>query len=371
MFASLLGIRLLVWMGRTIPAPPPPGLLDTLGEVEVTNDARSGDGFRLTFTVTKGLLDYDAITAGALEPMTRVVIAAVMGVVPEVLIDGVITHQQLAPSQEPGASTLTVMGHDLRTALDLTERNAKYENQPDFIIFNQLIARYPQFGLVPVAMPTTSIPIMLQRTPRQAETDLAFIERMAQRNGYVFYIEPVTVGVNTAYFGPPSRVGLPQPALTMNMGADSNLKSLSFSNDALAPTGVEGTFVEPFTRTALPIPPLPSLRVPPLASSAAAPLRTRLARDAAHQGPTDAALTALAASMNAADPVRGQGELDGVRYGSVLRARRLVGVRGAGFAHNGNYYVERVTHLIRRGSYTQQFSLSREGTGALLPVVRP
>ncbi|MFT3769514.1 MAG: hypothetical protein QM820_29095 [Minicystis sp.] len=371
MLASLLGIRLLVWMGRTIPTPPPPGLLDVLGEVEVTNDARSGDGFRLTFSVTKGLLDYDAITSGALEPMTRVIIAAVMGVVPEVLIDGVITHTQLAPSSEPGASTLTVMGRDLRVALDLEERSAKYENQPDFIIFNQLVLRYPQYGLVPMATPTTSIPIMLQRTPWQAETDLAFIERMAQRNGYVFYIEPATVGVNTAYFGPQIRAGLPQPALTLNMGADTNLKSISFSNDALAPVGATGKFVEPFTRTALPIPPLPSLRVPPLAAMPAQPLRTRIARDAAHEGPTDAALTVLAATMNAPDPLRAQGELDGVRYGSVLRARRLVGVRGAGYAHDGFYYVERVTHLIRRGAYTQQFSLSREGTGALLPVVRP
>lgn len=371
MLASLLGIRLLVWMGRTIPAPPPPGLLHALREAEVTNDARDGDGFRLTFALTKGLVDYDAILGGALEPMTRVVIAAVLGVVPEVLIDGLITHRQLAPSGEPGGSTLTVMGRDLRAGLDLEERNQSYENQPDFVIVNQLVARYPEYGLVPAVTPTSSAPISLQRTPRQAETDLAFIQRMAQRNGYVFYIEPVTVGVNTAHFGPPSRVGLPQPALTVNMGADSNLRSLSFSHDALAPIGTKGTFIDPFTRAALPIPALPSLRVPPLAASAAPPLRTRLARDAAHQGPVDAGLTMLAAQMNAPDALRASGELDGVRYGHVLRARRLVGVRGAGFAHDGNWYVERVTHNIARGSYSQQFSLKREGTGALVPMVVP
>jgi hypothetical protein len=36
-----------------------------------------------------------------------VVIAVVMGVLPEVLIDGVITHQQLNPGEEPGSATLT------------------------------------------------------------------------------------------------------------------------------------------------------------------------------------------------------------------------------------------------------------------------
>jgi phage protein D len=55
----------------------------------------------------------------------------------------------------------------------------------------------------------------------------------------------------------------------------------------------------------------------------------------------------------------------------VLRARRLVGVRGAGTSYDGFYWVKRVTHTIRSGNYTQQFNVSREGTGALLPVVVP
>ena len=70
-------------------------------------------------------------------------------------------------------------------------------------------------------------------------------------------------------------------------------------------------------------------------------------------------------------PVKGEGELDTARYGSVLRARRPVGVRGCGLSYDGNYYVRGVTHTIARGAYTQNFTLGREGTGALLPVVRP
>ena len=71
------------------------------------------------------------------------------------------------------------------------------------------------------------------------------------------------------------------------------------------------------------------------------------------------------------DPATAEGEVDGVRYGNALRARKLVGVRGAGLTHDGFWYVKRVTHAIARGEYTQRFSLSREGTGTLTPVVRP
>jgi hypothetical protein len=255
--------------------------------------------------------------------------------------------------------------------LDMEEKNQKYENQPDFVIFTRLIADYAQFGLVPTPTPTTDIPIMLQRIPRQQETDLKFIQRMAQRNGFVFYIEPVTFGVNTAYFGPENRLSLPQPALSMNMGSSTNVDSLSFSHDGLAPVGTKGTFTEPITKASIPIPSLPSLKVPPLALFPTPALRTTLLRDTSNQNPAQAATSAIAAVTNSPDSVTGQGKVDTVRYGHVLRARKLVGVRGAGFSYDGNYFVRRVSHSIARGQYAQSFSLSREGTGALLPAVIP
>ena len=46
-------------------------------------------------------------------------------------------------------------------------------------------------------------------------------------------------------------------------------------------------------------------------------------------------------------------------------------MRGAGTTFDGFYWVKQVTHTIKTGSYTQGFKLSREGTGALLPVVAP
>lgn len=372
MLTSQLGIRLVLLTGQTVPLPARPEALRALTRVEVTNDAQSGDGFQITFTLSKDQpLDYNLLQSGALKPSTRVVIGVLLGAMPQVLIDGIITHHQVAPSAEPGASTLTVTGKDVSVMMDLEEKNEKYANQPDFLIVTQLIASYAQYGLVPQAKPTTDVPIELQRIPRQHETDLKFIQRMAQRNGFVFYIEPVTVGVNTAYWGPENRLGLPQPRLTIGMGSQSNLKSLSFSQDSLAPVSTRGLFIEPISKQEIPIPPIPPLRVPPLASIPTPALRTVLMRDTSNQNPLQTAISALAAAMKGPDSVSGSGEVDTVRYGNILRARKLVGVRGAGYSYDGFYYVTRVTHSISRGEYTQKFSISREGTGALLPVVAP
>lgn len=372
MLASQLGIRLILWIGATVPAPAPVEVLNALESVEVTNDSETGDGFQITVALHKDkTLDYGLLNSGAFDPYTRVIIGVAMGIRPEVLIDGVITHHQLAPATEGAGPKLTVTGRNLSVMLDLEEKNGKFENQPDSVIVSQVFLNYPEYGLVPGVTPTVDLPIALERIPRQQETDLAFVNRLAERNGYIFYIEPLTFGANTAYWGPETRLGLPQPALTQNMGSMTNVRSISFANDQLEPVGTEGTFVEPFLKMSIPIPKLPSLKIPPLAASAPAPRRTVKTRNTANQGPATAATTALASTTNAPDPVTGEGELDAVRYGSVLRARRIVGVRGVGRSYDGFYYVRGVTHKIARGSYTQSFRISREGTGALTPVVVP
>jgi hypothetical protein len=128
--------------------------------------------------------------------------------------------------------------------------------------------------------------------------------------------------------------------------------------------------VEPITKRSIPIPSLPSLKLPPLSSSPAAALRQVLLRDTAKQNAAQAATSAIAKVTNSPDSISAQGKVEAVRYGSVLRARKLVGVRGVGSSYDGHYFVKEVHHHIARGTYTQSFSLSREGTGALLPVVR-
>jgi hypothetical protein len=77
----------------------------------------------------------------------------------------------------------------------------------------------------------------------------------------------------------------------------------------------------------------------------------------------------LASASQWADAVTGEGTLDVTRYGGILSARQLVGVRGAGPAFDGLYYVKSVTHKIKRGEYKQSFKLSRNGLVSTVPTV--
>ena len=77
----------------------------------------------------------------------------------------------------------------------------------------------------------------------------------------------------------------------------------------------------------------------------------------------------IAAASKSSDAVTGEGSLDVMRYGRVLKARALVGVRGAGDAFDGLYYVKKVKHKIQRGQYKQDFSLTRNGLISTIPKV--
>ena len=79
----------------------------------------------------------------------------------------------------------------------------------------------------------------------------------------------------------------------------------------------------------------------------------------------------LAAAAENAEAVSCDGSLDVTRYRRVLQARQLVGVRGAGPAFDGLYYVKSVTHKIKRGEYKQDFTLTRNGLVSTVSAVHP
>ena len=132
-----------------------------------------------------------------------------------------------------------------------------------------ICAKYAMYGIIPAAIPPvmTSVDNPLQKIPIQVDTDLAYIKALASEAGYVFFLEPGPLpGANIAYWGPEVRVGLVQPALTLNMGPPTNVENLSFTFDGLSRTQYTVTVTEPNTKIGIDVPvPDISLLHPPLA----------------------------------------------------------------------------------------------------------
>src|ERR1019366_2035716 len=70
----------------------------------------------------------------------------------------------------------------------------------------------------------------IERIPVHQGTDLAYVRKLTDDVGYTFFIKPgPNPGSSVAYWGPDIRVGVPQPALTMDMDAQTNVDALSFT----------------------------------------------------------------------------------------------------------------------------------------------
>jgi hypothetical protein len=376
---SLLGLRLTLLIGPTVALPAPPPLIEAVHEVEVTHRDDGPSGFSITFNVGRAgpspLPDYAILANELLKPFNRVIVMVTFNATPHVLMDGIIARQELAQGQQPGTSTLTVKGEDVSVAMDREERSEEHPAQNEMLIAAKLILSYAQYGLIPLVFPPSAMdfPIPTERIPVQQGTDLDYLRRLAERHGFVFYVTPGPAPfTNFAYWGPPLRVGLPQRAITVNMGPETNATLDEASKDALGPAIVEGQIQDRNTNQKLPIQTFGSLRVPLAAMPSwlvdMANLRRQKLRESGANA-TQAMALAQGASEATMDAVKLEGELDGGAYGGVLQARGLVGVRGAGYTYDGLYYVRRVTHKVSLGKYSQRFELAREGLGSTTPVV--
>jgi hypothetical protein len=381
-FMKFLGIQLTLLLGQTVPKPAPSSLREALESAEVTHSDEGRSGFQLSFRIGRSgasdLKDYSLLSSGLLQPFNRVILIVTFNAKPNLLMDGLITHQQLLPSNYAGESKFIVTGEDVSVMMDLEEKIVEHPAQNETAIATKIIANYAKYGLIPkvIPPPTDKPPLPTERVPIQHGTDLEYLQKMAQRHAYVFYVTPGPVpGTNTAYWGPPNRKTAPQPALSVNMGTSTNIASIEFQYNALAATLVAGQLQDRESNKSRPVK-ISTSALPPLAKLSALKLHSSSIRKVIPQGveglnESQAKTLAQAITDASLDKVvTAQGELDTLSYGGLLQARSLVGLRGAGDSYDGLYYVKSVTHRLHRGKYAQNFTLTREGLGAIAPIVK-
>jgi hypothetical protein len=371
------GINLTLMIGPAVPVPVSQDVLDALTSVQVVTAAgETASGFELTFKLSKHspLQTIFLLAGGGSIPLMRVIIAVTVNGSPEVLMDGVMTQHEVGPGDDPDHFSLKIKGKDLTAVMDYIDFSGiPYPALPDFARVALILAKYAVFGVVPLVIPSvlTDVPIPVDRIPVQQGKDLPYIKGLADDVGYTFYLEPGPMpGMSVAYWGPEVRVGVPQPALNFNMDSFTNVEALSFTFNNESATMPVVFIHNQLTKIPIPIPvPNVSLLNPPLGLIPPIPKNFEPLSGTAKLSPISAALFGLTKASTSSDAVTGSGNLDVMRYGRVLKARRLVGVRGAGTAFDGLYYVKSVTHNIMRGEYRQSFALVRNGLISTLPAV--
>ncbi|MBN1569763.1 MAG: hypothetical protein JXA73_18100 [Acidobacteria bacterium] len=364
----LKGVHLTVMIGPAVAVPVSQPIVDALTDAQITCASDGRSGFQLTFRIStrSSLHTLFLLSGGAAIPLVRVILVATVNGTPEVLIDGVVTNHQVSPGSDAGHAALTLTGEDLSCVMNYIDFSGlPYPAMPAEAQVLLILSKYAVLGIIPKVIPSPLIdlPLPIDRIPVQSGKDLDYVKKLAEDVGYVFYVEPGSApGISFAYWGPQLKIGTPQPALNVDMDAHTNVESMNFIFDADSKKLPIVFIQNPIAKVPIPIP-VPDITPlsPPLGLVPPIPKGVDLITGTAKYSPIRGALLGMALSAKSAQAVTASGSLDVARYGRILQPRKLVGVRGAGTAFDGLYYVSSVTHSIKPGEYKQNFTLVRNG----------
>jgi hypothetical protein len=277
------------------------------------------------------------------------------------LVKGPITSQQIHLQHGGAGSVLEVIGADTSITLDREDKTALW-NGTDSSALQQIFGTY---SLVPDVDTTSAAHIETKHVLVQRETDLAFVRRLARRNGCFFWVTCDDTGfVETAHVKRPPLDGEPESELIINLSdPPANLEALDIAWDVERPTSAAAKQVDLGTKAdidgAVAKSPLSPLGAQGLATIAAGTRTLHLHAPVDDAG--DLQARGEGALIEADFFIRARGQTTAQALGGVLRAHTVVNLRGAGTRHSGKWFCASVRHTIDEVGHRMDFELIRNG----------
>ncbi len=329
-------------------------------EIAVEEDVTGADVFRVRIALaTSSDGSWNYLDDERFRIWKRVSIEAGYPDRTETIMDGYVTHVEVKFDPE-GDSYLEISGMDASVLLDLEEKQLAWANKKDHEIAQTIFGSY---GLSYEVEDTVSQHAEAVSTILQTETDIRFLRRLAARNGFECYVRG-----GTGYFRGPDLTSPPQKLLAVEFGDETNVTGLQLRVDGTPPTVTEIRRIDPMEkleetakleaspRRALGAQPLDELR-------SSLPSGKALLRNQASASVREMQGRLRNAYEPASSFVQASGNIDCRTYQSVLRAKRLVTIKGAGATYSGLFYVTRVRHRFTLDGYSQDFEARRNGLG--------
>jgi phage protein D len=283
-----------------------------------------------------------------------------------VVFDGYITavEPSFGPARVPDSS-LELYGLDTSCLMHLEEKTRAFSNLSDSEIVKQIYGEYG-FGLD--VQDTKFVRDAERGQILQRGTDAELVRLLARRNGFEAYVErapvPVTEGSNpgsqiVGHFHLPRTEAVPQPAMTLMPASSPSLIELKARWESHRATEIHAAHIDERSRrirsVAVSAPRFARMGKTSRADILAARLPAILPKQTSLKGvglqyadvPHDAAeVENLAWSdyLQADWLAEASGTVQGLRYPAVLRARRPVGLTGAGKVMDGTWYVRGARH---------------------------
>ena len=329
--------------------------------VEVSERVGQSTSYRMEYSLDTAEGDFPLLKETKLGSGSELSILAPTAGVTECLVKGPVYGQQISFAQGGSGSVLRVLGADSLIKMDREDKVVAWANLTDSAAVTSIIS---QAGLVPDVDTTQAGHFELKHTLIQRETDLAFIRRLASRNGNFFWLSCDEAGVETAHFKRPVLSGAAACDLVINLtDPASNVTALEIDWDVERPTSATATEVDLNSKSDISA----AVQRSPLSAlggSALADIVTDQ-RVAHVRAPVDDSGDLQArgegALIDAGFFLRATGTTTLSSLGKVLRSHTLVNLRGVGSRHSGLWFCSAVRHAIDPSEHRMEFELIRNG----------
>ena len=346
--------------------PASPDLLAAIQEIEVEDHADMADMLRMRIAICANgsCSGWTVIDEPYFPRLGKIKVMVTVGTaLAETLIEAYVIETNANFQNQPGQSVLNVVAMDATVLLNLEETVRYWPDMSDSAIAEDIFRAH---GFLSDVENTNVTRQDVDQATTQRGTDLQFLRQLALRNGYEVYVEanPLT-RIIEGHFHPPRLDQPAQGVLSVNFREHTNVNSFNARFDMLRPTTARVTGLD-------------TADLSDQSAESDSIGLTELGRESClgrdrqrrvlltHTGLSRAGelqTYSQAVVDRSSLAITGEGDLNTVAYGKLLRAKRPVKVRGAGTQFNGTYYVQQVLHTISGDSYTQRFTLRRNATG--------
>jgi phage protein D len=333
--------------------------------VRVDEDIRQGSSFEIVVSLCRNDDgSWPHVDTDSLKPWNRVTIRVTVGEVTDVVMDGYISDVHIATTQATASLQANFAGVDASYIMNLEPHCKVWREQTYEEIAEAIIKQNHLTPVLAPEQPGTGAP---PPSVTQRQTDLNFLRQLARRRGYEFYVRGAQ-----AYFRPPDLESTPQKLIAANFGEQTNCEDLQISVDGTQATEAVVGRQDPVSGEA-------QAGRATAADSTGKPLGTTGVDSFTGYGVPQRRLLPrrMVGSFNDADLdghvqavmmheafwLKARGALNGLRYGSILRAGKPVTIKGFGDLYAGIYYVRKVVHQLTPRTYQLQFEAYRNRVG--------
>jgi phage protein D len=349
--------------------PASPDLLNDIQQIEMEDHSEMADMLRLRIAcaVKEGGSAWTFVDDSLFDRLTDVKLSVTIGSGPAIpLIKGYVIENDIEFSNNPTGSAFTVVAMDPTVLMHLEERVKAWPNMAHSDVATAIFSG-AGYGFTPVVQATSYTQHEDDHTLIQRGTDIQFLKQLAAANGYECYLDlNESTGEVEGHFHPPQTDQDPEVTLSVNMGPATNVNRFRARYDMLGPTTAAAKVLDYEQKSNEP-------------GQADSTSQTALGSDesTSTDRPRKVLLSGLGMGRSAevqryaqavvdrsAWAITAEGELNTAAFGSVLRAKQPIMVRGVGREFSGRYYVYKVVHLITSdGTYVQRFTLRRNALG--------